>query len=133
AVLGLGTDTGGSIGNPSAAQALVGVKPTFGLVPLHGVVPLDATYRDVVGPLARTVEDAALVLDVIAGPSPLDLASYASVGRIQPGGFTEALSDSSLAGRRFGLVGPGWRSTHLPLAPETEALYRDAIRALEAE
>src|SRR5207248_51507 len=69
AALGLGTDTGGSIENPSSSQGLVGIKPTFGLVPLSGVVPIDATYRDVVGPIARTVKDAATVLDLLAGPS----------------------------------------------------------------
>ena len=133
AVLGLGTETGGSIQNPAAAQALVGVKPTFGLVPLEGVVPMDATYRDVVGPLARTVRDAALTLDVIAGPSPDDLATYAAAGRIPEGGYAAALDTTALAGMRFGLVGDGWRDSFLPLAPETEALYADAVAALRAQ
>ena len=133
AVLGLGTETGGSIQNPAAAQALVGVKPTFGLVPLEGVVPMDATYRDVVGPLARTVTDAALTLDVIAGPSPEDFASYAGAAHIPEGGFVSALATEALAGKRFGLVGPGWRSTFLPLAPETAALYEEAVRTLQRE
>ncbi len=133
AVLGLGTETGGSIQNPAAAQALVGVKPTFGLVPLEGVVPSDATYRDVVGPLARTVRDAAITLDVIAGPSPEDLASYAGALHIPESGYEAALSVTALRGKRFGLVGPGWRESFLPLAPETEALYREAVRILEAE
>ncbi|MDE2870299.1 MAG: amidase [Gemmatimonadota bacterium] len=133
AVLGLGTETGGSIQNPAAAQALVGVKPTFGLVPLEGVVPIDATYRDVVGPLARTVRDAALTLDVIAGPTPEDLATFAAAEHIPDRGYAAGLATSALRGRRFGLVGPGWRDTFLPLAPETGALYADAILALEAE
>lgn len=133
AVLGLGTETGGSIQNPAAAQALVGVKPTFGLVPLEGVVPIDATYRDVVGPLARTVRDAAITLDVIAGPSPEDLASYAGAEHLPESGYEAALSVTALRGKRFGLVGPGWRESFLPLAPETEALYRDAVRILRAE
>lgn len=133
AVLGLGTETGGSIQNPAAAQALVGVKPTFGLVPLEGVVPIDATYRDVVGPLARTVRDAAITLDVIAGPSPEDFASYAGADHIPESGYEAALSVTALAGKRFGLVGPGWRESFLPLAPETETLYREAIRVLEGE
>ena len=133
AVLGLGTETGGSIQNPAAAQALVGVKPTFGLVPLEGVVPIDATYRDVVGPLARTVRDAAITLDVIAGPSPEDFASYAGAEHIPEFGYEAALSVSALSGKRFGLVGLGWRTSFLPLAPETEALYRDAVRILEQE
>jgi len=69
AVLGIGTDTGGSISNPSAAQALASLKPTFGLVPLHGMVPPDASYRDVVGPKARSSRDVALTMVVIAGPA----------------------------------------------------------------
>ena len=133
AVLGLGTETGGSIQNPAAAQALVGVKPTFGLVPLEGVVPSDATYRDVVGPLARTVRDAAITLDVIAGPSLEDLASYAGAEHIPESGYEAALSVTALSGKRFGLVGTGWRESFLPLAPETEALYREAVQVLEAE
>lgn len=133
AVLGLGTETGGSIQNPAAAQALVGAKPTFGLVPLEGVVPIDATYRDVVGPLARTVRDAALALDVIAGPTPEDPATQAAAGHIPAGGYAAGLSTNALQGKRFGLVGPGWRDSFLPLGPETEALYMEAITALEAE
>lgn len=132
-VLGLGTETGGSIQNPAAAQALVGVKPTFGLVPLEGVVPIDATYRDVVGPLAKTVYDAALVLDAIAGPTPEDPATYAAEGRIPESGYAAGLRTDALEGKRFGLVGDGWRDSFLPLAPETDTLYREAVRVLEAQ
>ena len=132
AVLGLGTETGGSIQNPAAAQGLVGVKPTFGLVPLDGVVPIDATYRDVVGPLTRSVRDAALVMDVIAGGSPRDLASYAGQEHIPEEGYLAGLDASSLQGKRFGLVGLGWRDQFLPLEEETAALYREAVRVLEA-
>jgi len=130
AVLGLGTETGGSIQNPAAAQALVGIKPTFGLVPLDGVVPINATYIDVVGPLAKTVYDAAIALDVISGPTSEDLATFASEGHIPEQGYVALLSDSALEGRRFGLVGRGWRDRWLPLTPETEALYRHAIATL---
>jgi Asp-tRNA(Asn)/Glu-tRNA(Gln) amidotransferase A subunit family amidase len=132
AVLGIGTETGGSIQNPSAAQALVGMKPTFGLVPLSGVVPIDATFRDVVGPITRSVTDAAIVLDIIAGPSTRDLASYASVGKKSSTTFVSALNPTSLAGKRFGLVGVGWRRNFVPLAPETKAIYERAVAALKA-
>lgn len=132
AVLGLGTETGGSIQNPAASQGLVGVKPTFGMVPLDGVVPIDATYRDVVGPLARSVRDAALVMDVIAGGSPRDLSSYAGQEHIPEGGYVAGLDEGSLQGKRFGLVGLGWRDQFLPLEEETAALYREAVRVLEA-
>lgn len=131
AVLGLGTETGGSIQNPAAAQALVGVKPSFGLVPLEGVLPIDATYRDVVGPLARTVRDAAWALDAIAGPTTEDPATFAGAGRAPEGGYAAGLSTSALQGKRFGLVGPGWRSSFLPLAPETDEQYRAAVRVLQ--
>ena len=132
AVLGLGTETGGSIQNPAGAQALVGFKPTFGMVPLEGVVPINASYVDVVGPLARSVYDAAVTLDVIAGPSDEDLATYAAVDHIPEEGFVAALDAAALRGKRFGLVGSGWRDQFLPLAPETDAEYQRAIRALEA-
>ena len=128
AVLGLGTETGGSIQNPSAAQALVGVKPTYGLVPLEGVVPLNGSYADVVGPMAKTVRDAAVALDALAGPTPEDLATYAASGNMPEDGYAAALDPSALAGRRFGLVGEGWRDTWLPLAEETEAMYRGGHR-----
>ena len=133
AVLGLGTETGGSIQNPASAQALVGIKPTFGLVPLEGIVPMSATYVDVVGPLAKTVRDAAIVLDVLAGPTLEDPRTLLAEGHIPEVGYAAELSKTSLQGKRFGLVGEGWRTSFLPLAPETEALYMEAITMLEAQ
>lgn len=132
AVLGLGTETGGSIQNPAAAQSLVGVKPTYGLVPLEGVYPIDGTYKDVAGPLARTVTDAAIALDVIAGPTPEDLATYAAWDHIPEGGYAAGLDANALEGKRFGLVGTGWRDSFLPLDPKTEEHYRRAIEVLVA-
>jgi aspartyl-tRNA(Asn)/glutamyl-tRNA(Gln) amidotransferase subunit A len=70
----IGSDTGGSIRIPAALCGLTGLKPTYGLVSLAGVVPLAATL-DSVGPLARTVEDVALVMGAIAGPDPADPAT----------------------------------------------------------
>jgi Asp-tRNA(Asn)/Glu-tRNA(Gln) amidotransferase A subunit family amidase len=133
AVAGLGTETGGSIQNPASAQALVGVKPTFGLVPLEGVVPMSAAYVDVVGPIARSVKDAAYLLDVIAGTTEEDHRTQAASEHIPRGGYVSALSDSALAGRRFGLVGTGWRDSFLPLDPATERFYRQAIEVLRVQ
>jgi aspartyl-tRNA(Asn)/glutamyl-tRNA(Gln) amidotransferase subunit A len=73
----LGTDTGGSIRGPASLCGVVGYKPTYGLVPIRGIVPLAWTL-DHCGPLARTVEDCALLLQTIAGPDPLDMHSVAS-------------------------------------------------------
>jgi len=67
----LGTDTGGSIRQPSSFSGCVGYKPTYGLVSRSGVVAM-ASSTDVIGPLTRAVEDAAVVLDVMAGPDGMD-------------------------------------------------------------
>ena len=67
----LGTDTGGSIRQPASFCGVVGLKPTYGLVSRSGVIAM-ASSTDVVGPFTSTVEDTAIVLDVIAGVDPLD-------------------------------------------------------------
>lgn len=77
AMAGIGSDTGGSIRLPSACCGVTGIKPTFGLVSRHGVFPL-ASSLDTVGPMARSVEDAAIVLDAIAGFDPADAESCPS-------------------------------------------------------
>ena len=74
----LGTDDGGSNRIPAVCTGVVGIKPTFGLVPRTGVIPT-WPYLDTHGPLARTVADAALMLAVIAGPDPL--IHFRSAGR----------------------------------------------------
>ncbi|MGH9680931.1 MAG: amidase [Candidatus Acidiferrales bacterium] len=70
----IGTDTGGSIRIPSALCGIVGLKPTFGRVSVYGTVPLAPSF-DHVGPLARSVADAAILLGVLAGRDPLDPTS----------------------------------------------------------
>lgn len=129
AVLGLAEETGGSIQNPASSQDLVGIKPTIGLVPNAGVVPLSGN-RDVVGPIARNVRDAALCLDVLAGYSSEDPKTLASVGHEPAGGYTAALSVDALAGKRIGLYGPGWRTQ--ALSDEATQLYARAQQELKA-
>lgn len=126
-VVGLAEETGGSIQNPASAQALVGVKPSIGMVPTSGVVPLSGN-RDVLGPIARTVEDAAVFLDAIAGFTTADPKTLASVGKIPSGGFAANLSADALRGKRVGLYGPGWRRD--ALSPEAAALYDRAKQEL---
>ena len=130
AVVGLAEETGGSIQNPAGAQSLVSVKPTFALVPNAGVVPLAGSTRDVVGPHARTVTDAAILLDVLAGYTPEDPKTVAAIGNIPAGGYTALLDAAALDGARVGLYGPGWRDE--PLSDEAAALYEGAIAELEA-
>jgi aspartyl-tRNA(Asn)/glutamyl-tRNA(Gln) amidotransferase subunit A len=129
AILGLGEETGGSIQNPASAQGLVGVKPSFGLTPNIGVLPLAGGTRDVVGPIARNVRDAALTLDVLAGFCAEDPKTVAGIGRRPRAGYAAALDVNALQGKRLGLYGPGWRDR--PLSPETYDLYRRAAGELE--
>lgn len=129
AVLGLAEETGGSIQNPASAQALVGIKPTFALVPNAGVMPLSAN-RDVVGPIARCVRDAALTLDVLAGYTAEDPKTIAGVGHRPDGGYASRLHPDALRGKRIGLYGPGWRD--MPLSAEATALYDRAKREVQA-
>lgn len=114
AAFGVGEETGGSIQNPAAAQSLVGVKPTFGLLPTKGVVPLAGSTRDVVGPIARCVADAAIALQALLATAPSRPATLANL--------VGGLSPQALQGKRLGLYGPGWKAT--PLSGETEALYQ---------
>ncbi len=130
AVLGLAEETGGSIQNPASAQALVGIKPSFALVPNAGVMPLSGN-RDVVGPIARCVRDAALTLDVLAGYTAEDPKTIAGVGHRPKGGYASRLHAEALRGKRIGLYGPGWRNQ--PLSTEAAALYGRAQRELETQ
>jgi aspartyl-tRNA(Asn)/glutamyl-tRNA(Gln) amidotransferase subunit A len=128
AVIGLAEETGGSIQNPAAAQGLVGIKPTFALVPNSGVMPLANSTRDVVGPVAMTVADAAIALDVLAGYASDDPKTVAGIGHRPPGGYAASLVAGALQGKRLGLYGPGWR--HAPLSPAAEALFAQACEGL---
>jgi aspartyl-tRNA(Asn)/glutamyl-tRNA(Gln) amidotransferase subunit A len=97
ATFALGTDTGGSIRVPAALNGVVGLKPTYGLVPRHGVTSLSWSL-DHVGPIARTAEDAALVLEALAGHDPRDPASLtAPPAHYRPG------PDTDLTGLRIGV------------------------------
>ena len=110
----LGTDDGGSNRIPAQFTGVVGMKPTFGLVPRTGVIPT-WPYLDTHGPLARTVADAALMLAAIAGADPSDPLALADA---RDGAPLAALRDDALAGVRLGLV-----EAHVPRAQMTaEAL-----------
>jgi amidase len=102
AVVGTGSDTGQSIRSPASANNLVGVRPTRGLVSRAGVIPNSQT-QDEVGPIARTVTDAALLLDVMAGYDPADPITAFGNGRI-PGSYAHLLNKDALKGARIGVM-----------------------------
>lgn len=100
--IGFGTDTGGSIRVPSSYNQLVGVRPTVGLASRSGIVPLALT-QDTGGPMARSVTDAAIALDAVAGADPADPITAESDGNI-PDSYTQYLDPHALDGKRLGYV-----------------------------
>lgn len=112
----IGTDTGGSIRLPSAINGLAGLRPTYGRVSNHGIIPL-AWSMDTAGPMTRTVEDCALMFGAIAGHDPRD----PTTARYPVADYTSGLADG-IAGLRIGVV-PGYFFHHL------QPPVRDAVRS----
>ncbi len=125
----IGTETDGSIVSPAAANGLVGLKPTVGLVSRTGIVPI-AHSQDTAGPMTRCVRDAAVLLSVLAGPDPADPAT-AAAGAHTPRDYTQALAGTDLHGVRLGVV-RGLARTHEQVEPLFEASL-DVLRKLGAE
>jgi amidase len=106
----LGSETDGSITSPASMCALVGMKPTVGLVSRAGVIPISSS-QDTVGPIARTVADAAIVLTAIAGADPDDPVTAGA----KPEDYTKHLDPKALAGARIGVPRKGWFGVLRPL------------------
>jgi amidase len=102
AVVGLGTDTGGSVRGPSAANGVVGLKPTHGLLSRDGIIPLALTF-DTAGPMAKSVYDVAAVLGVMTGIDGADEATRKSEGRSSTD-YTTFLKADALKGARIGVA-----------------------------
>ncbi len=101
-LVGIGEDTGGSIRGPAAVSALVGLRPTLQLVSRFGMLPANPT-QDVLGPMTRTVSDAARVLDALVGYDPNDPITAVSVGEL-PATYTAWLKTDALRGARIGVI-----------------------------
>lgn len=115
----IGGDSGGSIRIPASWCGVVGLKPTHGLVPYTGIAGIDSTI-DHVGPMARTVDDIALTLEVIAGKDPLDPKQ----GDVQAQHYTDSLGQG-VNGLRIGAVTEGFG---LELSePDVDATVRKAL------
>ena len=107
-MLAVGTETNGSIVCPSGTNGIVGIKPTLGLVSQDGIIPI-AHSQDTAGPMARTVRDAALLLEVMAG-----------------GDFTSGLESSNLHGKRIGVIRNYYGAGH----PGVELIYDASVEVL---
>lgn len=130
--VGLGTDTGSSIRGPASHQALVGFRPTQGLASRDGIAPLNSA-RDVGGPIARTVEDAVAVLEVIAGHDPADTITAASIGNI-PDSYRAFLDSAGLSGARIGVLrGFFERPDAEESGPEPTPFVRDTSEAQQGQ
>ncbi|CAI8618536.1 unnamed protein product [Vicia faba] len=99
----LGTETDGSILCPSNFNSVVGIKPTVGLTSRAGVVPI-SPRQDTIGPICRTVSDAAYVLETIAGIDTVDKATIEASKYIPKGGYAQFLKKDGLRGKRLGVV-----------------------------
>jgi len=122
----LGSDTGGSIRTPSSHCGIVGIKPTYGRVSRFGVIPLSWSL-DHAGPMARSVEDCAIMLQVLAGYDPQDNAS----ANVTAPNFQTGMKDG-IKGLRVGAPRKNWFDENLGIDPQTEAVFNQALKVLES-
>ena len=126
AAAAIGTETSGSILNPSCRNSLVGIKPTVGLISRRGIIPIAHT-QDTAGPMARTVKDAAILLNALTGEDEKD-----PITRTNPlceKDFTEHLLKDGLKGKRIGIATEGFIEQ---LNEEKQKIFHDAVAILEA-
>lgn len=122
----VGTETDGSVTSPAASAALVGVKPTLGLVSRSGIVPI-AHSQDTAGPMARTVRDAAILLAAVSGIDARDAETAKARGHVVTD-YTPFLKTDALRGARLGVV----RERHMGYSRATDALMEEAIARLKS-
>lgn len=126
-VVGLGTDTGNSIRGPASHNCLVGIRSTMGLTSRDGIIPL-YLRNDIGGPMARTVEDAVRLLEVIAGYDPADPITKISRGKV-PKNYTQFLDKNGLQGASIGVFRKYIDTTTTD--PQVKALTEKAIEDLK--
>ncbi|HEY4305795.1 MAG TPA: amidase [Gemmatimonadaceae bacterium] len=123
----IGTETDGSVTSPSAAQGLVGIKPTVGLVSRAGIIPI-AHSQDTAGPMTRTVRDAAILLGALTGVDPRDPATSASGGHSRTD-YTTALTKDGLRGARIGVA----RTRYTGYSAETDRVFEQALDLMKKQ
>ena len=140
AMLSMGGETGGSIRVPSTHNALVGIKPSAGLISVDGTWPL-VTERDVVGPMAKSVSDTAAAMDALVAFDPDNIWNpyIPDVEASRPDSYTDSLDDTALEGKVLALpkpyIGKGdpAKGESFPIDPQVEAAFENAKQMLEAQ
>ena len=127
AAIGVGTETDGSIVCPSGANALVGIKPTVGLVSRAGIIPISRT-QDTAGPMARSVADAAILLSAMTGVDPADAATRPARADLYDSRESIGKADA-LRGARIGIA----RKRYFGYSPAADRLIDDAIADMKAQ
>ena len=122
----VGTETDGSVVCPASVNGIVGLKPTVGLVSRSGIIPISHT-QDTAGPMARTVRDTAVLLNVLTGIDPADVITKESEGKIKAD-YTQFLDANGLQGKRIGV-----EKSFLKGHPGIDVLLRKALDLLESK
>ncbi|KIA90733.1 amidase [Kaistella jeonii] len=141
--IAVGTETDGSVTCPASINGAVGIKPTVGLVSRSGIIPISST-QDTAGPLTRTVTDAAILLEVLAGVDKADLVTHESRGKNT--NYTQFLNKDGLNGKRIGVEKKKYANQFLNELQEkaldvlkkqgatiVELVYLDSINALGSD
>lgn len=123
ALIGIGTETDGSIICPASANGLVGLKPTVGLVSRTGIIPISHT-QDTAGPMTRTVTDAAVLLTAMQGYDNNDSA----MEKKKPQNFTDYLNKNGLQGKTIGVL-----SSAFNLHNKAQPLFEKALKDIESQ
>lgn len=131
ATVGIGEDTGGSIRLPASFTNLVGVRVTPGLISRSGMSPL-VVFQDTAGPMARTVRDAALLLDALVGYDPGDVYTTAYVIAGHTGSYADSIRPDGLRGARIGVLREAFGSDADPDAAPVNVVIRAALDAMSA-
>jgi amidase len=126
AAAAVGTETDGSVVCPAAANGIVGIKPTVGLVGRSGIIPISRT-QDTAGPMARTVSDAAILLTAMTGRDPRDETTARSEGRVRD--YAADLDPGALRGARIGVS----RRVHFGYSPHADRVVEAAIEVMRAQ
>ncbi len=122
-IAAVGTETDGSVICPSSLNGIVGLKPTVGLVSRTGIIPISAS-QDTAGPMARTVRDAALLLNGMIGRDPSDSAMRTAPAALPPD-YTRTLDVDGLKGMRIGIA-----RNYFGFDARVDAVMEDAIRVM---